>query len=326
MEWWQAVVLGLVEGITEYLPVSSTGHLIIASDLLGLKGAASKDAIGAYEIVIQGGAILAVLGLYFQRFVQMARGVFTLSGDGLRLLINIGIGIVPAAVVGVLLGSVIKAHLFSAGPVVLALVLGGVYMMLVDQWRAGRFGRPRFSRREHGLEEMTPLQALVIGCMQIVSLWPGTSRSMMTITGGMITGLRPTAAAEFSFLLGMPTLLLATVYTLYKELSSASAAGRANFIEVLGIGPVVIGMVVSAVSAAVAVRWLVGFLNRHGLTPFAVYRIVVGIALLGLIVGGVVDVRPTGKRDGAEDGARAAMVGGAGNDAGVGGELEARAR
>lgn len=288
MLWWHAVILGLVEGITEYLPVSSTGHLIITSSLLGLKDPASKGAIDAYEIVIQGGAILAVLGLYFPRFVQMFKGLLGKDPAGLKLLVNIAIAFVPAAMVGLVLKKDINAYLFAPGPVVLAFIAGGVYMITVEQWRRGRFSRPRFTSREHGIEDMTPVQALIIGCLQVLSLWPGTSRSMMTITGGYLTGLRPAAAAEFSFLLGVPTLLAATGYTMFKNVREASETHALNFYQQLGAKPVLIGVVVSAIAAAVAVRWLVRFLNAHGLTGFGVYRIVLGIALTGLIVGGIV--------------------------------------
>lgn len=292
MLWWHAVILGLVEGITEYLPVSSTGHLIITSSLLGLKDPKAKEAIDAFEIIIQGGAILAVLALYWPRFVQMLKGLLGRDPAGFRLLVNIGIAFVPAALVGLVLSKTIKAHLFYPVPVVLALAAGGVFMIGLEMWRNGRFSRVRHSGREHGIEEMTPLQALVIGLMQIVSLWPGTSRSMMTISGGMIAGLRPAAAAEFSFLLGMPTLLAATLYTLYKDLKESKATGTPNFYETLGAVPVVIGIVVSAAAAWVAVRWLVGFLNRQGLTPFGVYRLILAVALVGLIVGQVVRIAP----------------------------------
>lgn len=292
MHWWHAVLLGLVEGITEYLPVSSTGHLIITSALLGLNDPKSKDAIDAFGIVIQGGAILAVLALYFPRFVQMFKGLLGKDPAGLRLLANIIIAFIPAALVGVILSKAIKIHLFHPTPVVLALLVGGLYMIGVEQWRRGRFCRPRFSTREHGLEDMTPLHALFIGCLQILALWPGTSRSMMTITAGYFTGLRPAAAAEFSFLLGMPTLLAATLYTLYKDASDSSRAGTPNFYQSLGATPVIIGVLVSALAAAVAVKWLVAFLNKHGLTGFGVYRIVLGITLTGLILGGLVTIAP----------------------------------
>lgn len=290
-----AVVLGLVEGITEYLPVSSTGHLIIASSLLGLKTPQQKEAIDAFEIVVQGGAILAVLGLYWPRFVQMLRGVLGLDPAGLRLLINLVVAFLPAAVVGVIVHKWIKAHLFFAGPVVAAMIVGGIYMIVVDEWRKGRFGLrggARFHAAGKGVDDMSIVDALVIGCLQILSMWPGTSRSMMTITGGLFRGLRPAAAAEFSFLLGMPTLLAATLKELYGNYKDHRDLGEPMFYQVLGVTPVVVGLVVAAASAAVAVKWLVGFLNRHGLAPFGWYRVVVGVALAGLIVGGIVSIRP----------------------------------
>lgn len=294
MTWWQAVILGLVEGITEYLPVSSTGHLIIAGDLLGLgKTPEAKAALDAFNIVIQGGAILAVAGLYFPRFFQMLRGVLGRDPVGLRLLINIAIAFLPAAVVGLLIKKWLEKHLFFVGPVAAALIAGGVFMIVIDalyirrQRVAGRVGAGTGGL---GVEDLTPVRALVIGLLQILSMWPGTSRSMMTISGGVLVGLRPAAAAEFSFLLGMPTLLAATGYSLYKNLKEAKAAGQPNLFEVFGYGPALIGIVVAAVSAAVAVKWLVGFLNRRGLMPFGVYRIVLGVVLVGLVVGGWVTV------------------------------------
>lgn len=296
MDIVQAVILGLVEGITEYLPVSSTGHLIIASSLLGLKGEEHKEAIDAFEIVVQGGAILAVLGLYWPRFVQMLRGVLGLDPAGLRLLLNIAIAFLPAAIVGLVIHKWIKAHLFFAGPVVAAMIVGGVYMLVVDEWRKGRFGVGRFHSAGKGVDELTFVDALKIGCLQVLSMWPGTSRSMMTITGGMFCGLRPSAAAEFSFLLGMPTLLAATLKELYSNYKDHRDLGEPMFYEVLGVTPVVVGILVAAVSAAFAVKWLVGFLNRHGLAPFGWYRIVAGLALAGLIVGGIVTIRPEGPK------------------------------
>ncbi len=288
----EAVILGLVEGITEYLPVSSTGHLIIASSLLGLKGEEHKGAIDAFEIVVQGGAILAVMGLYWPRFVQMLRGMLGLDPAGLRLLLNIVIAFLPAAVIGVMIHSWIKAHLFFAGPVVAAMIAGGVYMLVVDEWRKGRFGGGRFHSAGKGVDDLTFIDALKIGSLQVLSMWPGTSRSMMTITGGMFCGLRPSAAAEFSFLLGMPTLLAATLKELYSNYKDHRDLGEPMFYEVLGGVPVLVGLLVAAVSAAFAVKWLVGFLNRHGLAPFGWYRVVVGLALAGLIVGGVVTIKP----------------------------------
>jgi undecaprenyl-diphosphatase len=290
LELWQAAVLGLVEGITEYLPVSSTGHLIVAGELMGLKDVQSRSAVNAFEIVIQGGAILAVLGLYWSRFVQMLRGVLGRDNAGFALLVNLGVAFVPAAALGFVLHDWIEARFFNTTTVALALAIGGVYMIIVDRSRVvpARFAGPGAPGK--GVTDMTPRDALIVGALQCFSLIPGTSRSMMTITGGVLAGLRPTAAAEFSFLLGMPTLLAATAYALIKNLRTSAQAGTPNLFEQLGWAPVTVGIVVAAVSAAVAVHWLVGFLNRRGLTPFGVYRIAAAIVLLALGASGFVRV------------------------------------
>jgi undecaprenyl-diphosphatase len=283
MELWQALVLGLVEGITEYLPVSSTGHLIVASALLGVRG--EKEALDAFEVVIQGGAILAVVGLYWGRFVQMLRGVLGRDAAGLRLLVNLVIAFVPAAVVGLALHKVIKERLFYPGPVAAALIVGGLFMMWIDRWKRGR-------AEGKGIDELTAREALVIGVCQIASMWPGTSRSMMTIAGGYFAGLRTAAAAEFSFLLGVPTLLAAAGLDLAKDLKHAHDTGGPTMFRALGVPAAVLGMAVAAVSATAAVRWLVGFLTRRGLTPFAWYRIGFGVVLLVLVWQGMVVIEP----------------------------------
>ena len=196
MEWWQAAVLGLVEGITEYLPISSTGHLILASSLMGLDDSETqKRAVDAFNIVVQGGAILAVLGLYWPRVVQMIRGLLGQDKAGLGLAINIIIAFIPAAALGVPLNDWIEAKLFSTWPVLAALALGGVYMMLLDRLVI----HPKRSDSENqtgkDITDLTWRGALAIGLMQCVAMWPGTSRSMMTITGGVIVGLKPKEAA-----------------------------------------------------------------------------------------------------------------------------------
>jgi undecaprenyl-diphosphatase len=296
LEIWQAAVLGIVEGITEYLPVSSTGHLIIASDLMGLPedGTPLGKAIDTFNIVVQGGAILAVLGLYWPRFVQMLKGLMGQDNAGFRLLINLAIAFTPAAVIGLIFRKVIKAHLFNAPTVIAAFIVGGVFMILIDRLVIA----PRRNGTEQtgkAIEQLTPIGALNIGLMQIFAMIPGTSRSMMTISGGVLTGLRPAAAAEFSFLLGMPTLVAASALELYKNLKEAKEAGEQNFIQVLGVVPILVGMVVAAVCAALAVKWLVSFLNKQGLAPFGVYRIIIGIVLGLLIWRGVVDIKPPSK-------------------------------
>lgn len=287
MEWWQAAVLGLVEGITEYLPISSTGHLILASALMGLDEAPEqKAAIDAFNIVVQGGAILAVLGLYWPRVLQMIKGVLGQDKPGLKLAINIIIAFIPAAVLGVPLNDVIEANLFSTWPVLGALALGGVYMMLLDRWKIHPHRADAENVTGKDITDLTWRGALVIGLMQCVAMWPGTSRSMMTITGGVLVGLKPKQAAEFSFLLGLPTLGGACVYKLYKDMTGEGP----NMFETLGVTPILIGIAVATVSAVLAVRWLVGFLNKHGLTPFGWYRLALTALLGGLVLAGFVQI------------------------------------
>jgi undecaprenyl-diphosphatase len=288
METWQAVILGLVEGITEYLPVSSTGHLVIATALLGLDTPELKDAADSFDIVIQGGAILAVLGLYWPRVLQMLRGLLGQDPPGLRLFLNLVIAFIPSALLGLALNKWIKAHLFFAPPVMAALAVGGAYMILVERWAARR---PR-PQHEPDITDVTPKQALFIGLLQCASLIPGTSRSMMTITGGYFVGLAPGRAAEFSFLLGLPTLTAATLFSLYKNISESRAQDRPDLFHQLGLAPTLVGLVVAAISAAVAVRWLVGFLGRRGLAPFGWYRFALCAALLALWAAGIVRITP----------------------------------
>jgi undecaprenyl-diphosphatase len=291
VELWQAIILGLVEGITEYLPISSTGHLILVSSAMGLDTPEQKNALDAFNIVIQGGAILAVVGLYRNRMLQMFRGMVGRDDAGRALLINLGVAFIPAAVLGAILDDWLEAHLFFAGPVLAALFIGGLYMIGLDRWQK----RPVTDgevQRGGELDSLTPRRALAIGLFQCIAMWPGTSRSMMTITGGMIVGLRPVAAAEFSFLLGVPTLGAATFYKLYKNISYARTNGHQNLFEQLGVMPAVVGLIVAAASAALAVRWLVAFLNKHGLTAFGVYRIVLCAALLIMVAMGLVNISP----------------------------------
>jgi len=275
LTWWQGAVLGLVEGITEYLPVSSTGHLILASALLHLEHPETKEALDAYLVVVQGGAILAVLLLYWPRVVQMVRGLLGRDAGGLRLVVNLVLAFIPAAVVGLVLGKAIKAVLFSAWPVLAALAAGGVWMI----WLGRRGGR--------GDRDVTAISwrtALGIGLFQTLALWPGTSRSMVTIGGGMLLGLSAVSAAEFSFLLGLPTLGAACVHDLVGNLRH----GGPSMFQQLGAGPLALGFVLATISAALAVRWLVSFLNRRGLAPFGWYRLALSVVLAVLIVSGVI--------------------------------------
>lgn len=277
MEWRQAALLGLVEGITEYLPISSTGHLILVSSLLGLRTPENAEALATFEIAIQGGAILAVLGLYRHRVPQAWNGLRGRDPAGRRLLLHLALAFLPAALLGPLLDDRIEAHLFRAAPVLAALLLGGLWMIWLGRRGAGG---------ERTIETLDTRSALLIGLFQCVAMWPGTSRSMMTVAGGVLLGLRPREAAEFSFLLGVPTLGAACAFKLAKDLLGDGP----NLFEQLGPTAVAIGFAVAAVSAAGAVRWLVAFLGRHGLAPFGWYRLVLAVALGALAWSGRVDL------------------------------------
>lgn len=290
---WQAAVLGLVEGITEYLPVSSTGHLILASSLMGLDTPERAGAINDFNIVIQGGAILAVLILYWPSVARMFKGLAGRDNEGFALLVNLAVAFLPAAVLGLLLDDLIEKYLFSPVPVLFALAAGGVYMIALSARQSGRWGGkrpPRSGLREKSIHDLSMKDAFLIGLMQCVAMWPGTSRSMMTITGGVVMGLRPRQAAEFSFLLGLPTLGAATLYKLAQNLMQARRTGEGTMFETLGVVPCVVGLVVAGVSAAIAVRMLVAFLSRYGLGAFGVYRILLAGVLWALLAGGVVRI------------------------------------
>jgi undecaprenyl-diphosphatase len=291
MESWQAIILGVIEGITEYLPVSSTGHLLVAQHLMGIDqgGTAGKAASDTFAICIQGGAILAVLGLYFPRVLQMIRGVLGQDKEGLKLAISIVIGFLPAAVIGVLCNDWIEAKLFGMWPVIFAWVLGGILILAATAWR-------KRNPASHGgmeLMELTWKMALIIGFLQCVAMWPGTSRSLMTIVGGLLVGLSVRAAVEYSFLLGVLTLTAATAKKAVWKVHDIDAAyavwfGGAKLMwHQYGAVPLVLGIVAATVSAAIAVKWLVSYLQSNGLAVFGWYRIALGLAIGGLVVFGV---------------------------------------
>ncbi len=258
----EAALLGLVEGLTEYLPVSSTGHLILASTILGR---ADDPAVKSFEIVIQAGAILAVLGLYRERVLAMLRGLAGRDPAGRRLLVNLVAGFLPAGVLGLLLHRAIKAWLFGPAPVAGALAVGGIAMIVLDGMRARRLADGA------GIEALTWRGALLIGLAQCLAMWPGTSRSLVTILAGLAVGLTPAAAAEFSFLLALPTLGGATFLDLVRDGATLFAG--------VGPGALVTGLAVAFVSAALAVRGFVAWLGRHGLVPFGVYRVLLAGAV-----------------------------------------------
>lgn len=293
LTYLQAAVLGIVEGITEYLPVSSTGHLILASALLGLDAPpARKAAVDAFNIVIQGGAILAVLGLYWPRVVRMARGLAGRDPEGRRLIGLIVLAFLPAAVAGPFLDDAIDQWLFNPPAVVTALALWGAVMIVVDRWQKRAYGGPegpggpQTTRRYREIEDLTWRSAVFIGVLQCLAMWPGTSRSMITIVAGMLVGMPPRQSAEFSFLLALPTLGGACVFKIAKDL----LGGGPSLLATLGLAPMGVGIAVATVSAALAVRWLVHYLNRHGLAVFGWYRLALAAGFVGLIAGGWVSI------------------------------------
>jgi undecaprenyl-diphosphatase len=262
--------------------VSSTGHLILASHYMGLSGGGGEGgrqfsaapALDTFEIVIQAGAILAVLGLYRRRVGEMVLGLAGRNPAGLRLVGLLLVAFLPAAAVGLLLRDLIKAHLFSPVTVALALAAGGCVMIGVEYW----FRRRAVSRPPAG--DVTCLrwsQALCIGLLQCLALCPGTSRSMVTILGGVLVGLDMVAAAEFSFLLALPTLGAATLYEGWSERGALAAD--------VGVLPLLLGIVVSAVVAALSVKGLVRWLTGHGLTPFGIYRVLVAALVAATFLG-----------------------------------------
>jgi undecaprenyl-diphosphatase len=261
MSFFIAVLLGIVEGLTEYLPVSSTGHLALAGHLLGLP---DDPATASFEIVIQLGAILAVVVHYRSLLADRIAGLARRDPDAVGLLVALVVAFLPAAVLGLAFGKMIKAHLFKPLPIAAALVLGGILMIVVERVRARRG-----TVGVVGLEHVTPKRALLIGLGQVFSMWPGTSRSMSTIVTAQLTGLSTATAAEFSFLLALPTLGAATVYEGWKSRHDLLAGG--------GAVNLVVGLVVSFFVAWAVIASFLTYLRRRGLEPFGWYRIVAGV-------------------------------------------------
>ena len=268
---FKAALMGIVEGVTEFLPVSSTGHLILAGSLLGFTDATYKSA-KLFEIVIQAGAIVAVVLVYWQRVRETIHGIGTGDRKQGRFALNVLIGFLPAAVLGVLFNTAIKARLFNAPVVATTFILGGLIILWAER-------RPPGTVRIHSVDEMTPLDALKIGFAQSLALVPGTSRSGATIIGGMLFGLSRKAATDFSFFLAIPTLIGASVYSLWKQRAALSSAD---------LPVLVVGTVVSFIVAWAVVRWLLRYISTHTFVPFAWYRIAFGIAVLATAYFGLV--------------------------------------
>ena len=264
MDNFQALILGLVEGLTEYLPVSSTGHLLLAQRLMGIYSSTASDA---FAICIQAGAILAVLGIYRQRVAQMVMGAVGRNEAGQRLLINLLSAFVPAAVLGLLLEKPIKKYLFGGDewglwPVVAAWFAGGMAILVVSLARRRRGTSPTTG---FDLEHLTVRMALIVGLAQCIAMWPGVSRSLITIVEGVLVGLSLPAAVELSFLLGVITLTAATAYDALKH--------GPEMLATYGATPLLIGFGAAWLSAVLAVKWMVGYLKSHGMEIFGWYRV-----------------------------------------------------
>jgi len=278
MDWWKALTLGIVEGVTEYLPVSSTGHLLLTQRALGIAQSESADA---FAICIQVGAIVAVLGLYFSRVRQMVFGVIGRDPQGFQMAINVVAAFLPAAFIGLLLEKPIKKYLFGGEawglwPIVAAWFFGGVAILAVSWWQSSR--QTKTHQSGLGLDSLTWRMAVVVGLIQCIAMWPGVSRSLVTIVGGVVVGLSLPAAVEFSFLLGLLTLSAATAYDGLKY-------GQ-EMVHSFGPLAIFFGFLGAWVSAVLAVKWMVAYLRKHGMQIFGYYRIALAIVAAVLILGG----------------------------------------
>jgi len=266
----KALIMGLVEGFTEFLPISSTGHLILTASLLDMKG----DTIKVFEIAIQAGAMMAVIWEFRVRIATVLAGLGS-DPKARRFATNVVIGFLPAALLGLCFDSMIKKVLFAPVPVATAFIVGGFVIL----WAERRARLHPHTVRIHSVDDMTALDALKVGCAQAFALIPGTSRSGSTIIGGMLLGLSRKAATEFSFFLAIPTLIGATVYSLYKDRALLSMADLPMF---------TVGTISAFVSAFLCVRWLLRYISTHDFTIFAWYRIVFGIVVIVTACTGLV--------------------------------------
>lgn len=270
----KAFVQGIVEGLTEFLPISSTGHLILTGTLLNFHDEKAK----VFEIVIQAGAIFAVCWEYRERIASTFAG---LSSDpkAQRFTLNLAIAFIPAAILGLSFHELIKSVLFRPIPVALAFVIGGVIILFAERWYKARSAL-RTTPPIDSVDALTPMDALKLGFAQCAALIPGTSRSGATIIGGLFFGLSRKCATEFSFFLAIPTILAATVYSLWKERALLSTGD----IPIFGVG-----FIAAFISAFLCVRWLLRYISTHDFTPFAWYRIAFGLMVLATGYGDVVD-------------------------------------
>ncbi|WP_261664231.1 undecaprenyl-diphosphate phosphatase [Deinococcus sp. Marseille-Q6407] len=271
MDWLYALIYGVVEGITEFLPISSTGHLIVAGHLMGVPW--TKEVKDTFEVVIQGGAILSVLVYYWKDFVSQAQALKAGGApaqDTKQLWLGVLVACLPAALLGFAFSDVIKQYLFRPSVVAWALIVGGVIIW----WLEERKTQPTV----HSIEKIGLKRSLIIGAVQCLALlWPGFSRSASSILGGMLTGLDRPTATKFSFYLGIPTLGGAALVDLLRSLDQLAE---------IGLGTVAIGAVTSFIVAYLSIGWLLRFVATNNFKPFAVYRVIVGALILALVYSG----------------------------------------
>ena len=272
-----AIVLGLVEGFTEYLPVSSTGHLLVTNKVLGIgQTEEAEAALETYAIAIQIGAIFAVLVLYKERIVQMIEGLLGRSEEGRKVMLAVVAAFVPTAIIGLLLKNPVRENLFGTAPIAAAWIVGGIAILVVS--RTGFMRRDGEGRSGIELHSISLQQAVMIGVAQCLALWPGTSRSLVTILAALVVGLSLRAAVEFSFLLGLVTLSAATVLSTYE--------GGADLVDQFGYLNPIIGLVVAFFAALVSIKWMVSWLEQRSFDIFGFYRIAIGVAaFVALSVG-----------------------------------------
>lgn len=274
MTTWKAMVLGAVEGITEYLPISSTGHLIVTQRVLGIGDTPeTKDAADSYAIAIQFGAILAVLVLYRKRIQSLLRGLFGKDAEGRNLLLSLVLAFLPAVVIGVAIEKPIKSNLLNVGPIIGAWIVGGLLLLyLAPKIKPDRAG--------FAITAITPKHALIIGGAQVLAMWPGTSRSLVTILAALAVGTTLAAAVEFSFLLGLMTLGAATLFETAKDGSAV--------VDAYGWFTPLVGLVFAFIFAALAVKWMVTWLQTRSLAIFGWERLTVAAISIGLLAAGTI--------------------------------------
>ena len=274
----KAAIMGIVEGLTEFLPISSTGHLILAGSLLDFTG----DTVKVFEIAIQTGAMLSVIWEYRVRLGRTVAGI-THDPVAQRFARNVIVAFIPAAVFGLLLGSVIKQHLFKPVPVAIAFIVGGLIILWVERRHKRLYGASDTEgtrqARVETVDEMTAMDALKVGLLQCLALIPGTSRSGATIIGSIVLGFSRKAATEFSFYLGIPTLMAAGAYSVWKQRDLLHWGDLPMFL---------VGTVFAFISALLCIRWLIRYVSTHDFTVFAWYRIVFGLIVLGTAYTGLV--------------------------------------